>query len=112
MLTSRSVLNAGVQQVLRLSTPMCYVPFTTSRVKLAASQNGSPVTPIDIPQLAKMAQIKVTKQEVSRHSMQSAVCSLPDEVPCCCCSNSNSKPCHAARVTDYDYLNSGSVAGS
>lgn len=65
MLTSRSAKRAGVKQVLQFRAPVYYGPFTTSRVTVAATQNDAAVAPVDIPKLAKMAQIKVTEQEVS-----------------------------------------------
>jgi hypothetical protein len=53
---------------MRLRSPMRCVPVTP-RVLAAAAHTDASVDPIDIPKLAKMAQVRVSEQEVGATCM-------------------------------------------
>jgi hypothetical protein len=59
---------------MRLRSPMSCVPFTPRVLAAAAHTDGS-VDPIDIPKLAKMAQVQVSEQEVGATRCAMLACS-------------------------------------
>lgn len=95
MLTSKGALHSSMRQMLRLRAPNCCMSFTTPRIVVAANQKDSSVAPIDIPQLAKMAHIKLTEQEVGacREACHRCLPVVLSCFCCCCCCALNMTQC-------------------